>query len=203
MSDCRKHKRTHPSLLIAEKQGRPKDLSDVDIVGEVDVETALKPHRWTVERSDSGDLPLPLEKMGIRGLRIPSPDDTLCTYCARLFVDYLLSGIIMAAQEDKTFDDVEILCGKIQDPSPGHKHTLLVGQCQVSKNSENPLINHCVKLGGCSPAKEELPAAFREVGIRLPEDFLERAKKGPEVNNRKKYAGKPEFDESFYKCSVT
>ena len=189
-----------PALaLLAENHGRPADLGDINIRGEVDVATALKPHRWAPERSESGDLPLAFEKMGIRGLRIPAPDGTLCTYCARLFVDYLMAGILMAADESKVFDDVEILYGKIQDPTRGHKHTVLFGQCQVTKNSENPLINHCVKLRGCSPLKEDLPEAFGELGIHLPEDFLERARKGPETFHGRKYIGRTEFDEAFYR----
>ena len=185
--------------LLAQDQDRPTDLSDIEIRGEVDIETALKPHRWAAEQSKSGDIPLPLERMGVTGLRIPELDDTLCTYCARLFMDYLMAGILMAENQDRVFDDVEILYGKVQEPTEGHKHTLLFGQCQVTKNGENPLINHCVKLGGCAPSKEDLLEAFTEVGIQLPEDFLERARNGPETFHGRKYVGRPEFDESFYK----
>ena len=55
------------------------------------------------------------------------------------FLGYVMLGFLMAKNQDKQFDDIEVLYGKIQEPTPGHRHTLLVGQCQVNKNAENPL----------------------------------------------------------------
>jgi hypothetical protein len=69
----------------------------------------------------------------------------------------------------------------------------------VRKNANNPSINHCVKMKGCPPNKQDLPKAYSELGIHLPVDFLELARKGPETFHGRKYRGKPEFDESFYR----
>jgi hypothetical protein len=120
----------------------------------------------------------------------------MCTYCAD-FISYIIQGILMAENRDKPFDDIEVLHGKIIEPTEGHKHTLLVGQCQVKKNSENPLVNHCVKIKGCPPSKKELLAAYAEIGIKLPDDFLQRMDKVPETF-MKRYTNNPDFDESFY-----
>jgi hypothetical protein len=90
-----------------------------------------------------------------------------------------------------------VLHGKVYDPSGTHRHTLLVGQCQVKRNGENARIRHCVKIRGCPPSRTGLVKAYSELGIELPEDFLERMERNAETF-MKRYAGKPEFDQSFY-----
>lgn len=182
--------------LAAKNNGRPIDLSDINIRGEIDIETALKPHKWEFEQNESGDLPLFFERAGIKGLTYPQVDNTICTYCSD-FIYYVINGILMAKNRDEPFDDIEILHGKIVEPTEGHKHTLLVGQCQVKKNKKNPLINHCVRIKGCPPSKKHLLKAYEELGIELPDDFMEWIKKLPAAF-MKRYTDKPEFDEAFY-----
>ncbi|UCC59293.1 MAG: DUF362 domain-containing protein [Dehalococcoidia bacterium] len=189
---------TVPHLtLAATNLGRTPDLSDINIRGGIDVRTALKPHLWEFEQNESGDLPMYFERAGVRGLTYPQADTTMCTYCAD-FIYYVIWGVLMAENRDKPFDDIEVLHGKALDPSGIHKHTLLVGQCQVKRNSKNPLINHCVNINGCPPSREGLLEAYAELGIDLPHDFLERMRTSSETY-MKRYAGNPEFDESFYK----
>lgn len=183
--------------LAAKNNGRPIDLSDVNIRGEIDIETALKPHKWEFEQNESGDLPLFFERAGIKGLTYPQADNTMCTYCSA-FIYCVIWGILMAKNRDKPFDDIEILHGKIHEPTEGHKHTLLVGQCQVKKNGENQLINHCVKIKGCPPSEKDLLEAYGELGIELPDNFMEWMAKLPETFMRR-YIDQPEFDEAFYK----
>ena len=184
-------------VRAAKSKGRPTDLGDINIIGEVDIKTALEPHEWEFKQNELGDLPIFFERAGIKGLTYPQADKTMCTYCT-YFIYYIIWGILMAENRDQPFDDIEMLHGKILEPSGGHKHTLLVGQCQVKRNSNNPLINHCVKIRGCPPSKEDLLAAYAELGIELPHDFLESMNKSSETFMNR-YANQPEFDESFYK----
>ncbi len=184
-------------VLAAKNNGRATDLSDVNIRGEVDIKTALKPHKWEFEQNESGDLPLFFERAGIRGLTYPQADNTMCTYCSGL-IYHVIWGILMAKNRDKPFDDIEILHGKIHEPSGGHKHTLLVGQCQVKKNGHNPLINHCARIKGCPPSKKDLLEAYAELGIELPDNFIEWMERSPETFIRR-YEDQPEFDDAFYK----
>jgi hypothetical protein len=107
-------------------------------------------------------------------------------------------GILMASNKNRPFDDIEILTGGKQEPSEGHKHTVLVGKCQVQKNSANPLIRHCVPIRGCPPSIRGLLEAYKLVGIELPDESGEWIKAIPEVLMAR-YAGRPEFDESFYR----
>ena len=184
-------------VLAARDKGRPADLSDVHISGNVDPETALKPHKWDIEQNESGTMPLFLERAGVRGITYRKVDNTMCTYCSA-FIYHVIMGILMAKNKDKPFDDIEILHGKVHQPTRGHKHTLLVGQCQVNKNGKNRLINHCVKIKGCPPHKDALPGAYEELGIELPDGFMEWMERLPE-NFTGIYKNKPEFDEGFYR----
>lgn len=189
---------TVPYIAQAAKDsGRPADLSDILIKGTVDIKTVLKPHEWEFGQNESGDLPLFFERAGIGGMTYPQADKTMCTYCAD-FIYYVIWGILLARNRDKPFDDIEVLHGKVRRPSGSHKHTLLVGQCQVKLNGDNPLIRHCVRIKGCPPSRKDLLEAYREVGIELPDDFLERMERMPE-SFLGKYLDNPDFDEAFYK----
>lgn len=182
--------------LAAKKNGRTLDLSDINIKGESDIHNLLPSHGWEFEQSESGDQPMFFERAGIRGITYPHVDTTMCTYCAD-FISYVNLGILMADNRDKPFNDIEIIHGKRLDPEGGHTNTLLVGQCQVKRNSRNPLINHCVEINGCPPNKENMIQAYEKLGIELPNDFIDRMERYPE-SFMKKYKNQPGFDESFY-----
>jgi uncharacterized protein (DUF362 family) len=180
--------------LAAKNKSRPADLSDINVTGEVDVKTATTPHMWATPSYEGL-----FELLGIRGVTMPLPDGdkTSCTYCGHL-VPCIPMGIIQAKNTDKHFDDIEILHGKIVEPTPGHKHTLLFGQCQVKKNGKNSLINHGVAVKGCPPSKKGFIEAFDELGIELPDNPIEWIEKAPEFFMAR-YMGKPEFEEAFFK----
>lgn len=184
--------------VSAEAHGRKADLSDVNIRGEVDIVGRLRPHKWAVEQSESGDMPTYFEKAGVSGIRFLAMDDSLCTYGAD-FIHYIIQGILTAKNKDRAFDDVEILYGRMQEPTPGHKHTMLVGQCQAKLNSDHPAINHSVRVRGCPPRRDDFVAACQEVGIELADGFLDWMERSPELVHMKRYKDKPEFDESFYR----
>jgi uncharacterized protein (DUF362 family) len=192
---------TVPHIAMASKdKSRPVDLSDVNIRGEVDLAAASRPHEWKTGWNESGDLPALLEMAGVKGITCRSIDDsTLCTYCAGFFRRHIQMGVLLAKNRDVPFDDIEILHGKVRDPEGGHRHTLLVGQCQVKRNSHNPQISHCVKIGGCPPHEEDFYRAYGELGIELPSDFIGEVQKVGEVFLMANYLGKPEFQEEFFR----
>jgi uncharacterized protein (DUF362 family) len=183
--------------LSAKNKGRVTNLSDICIKGNIDIHNAAKLHKWSHERNKTDDMPLLFEEMGIKGIRLPPVDNTICTYCS-FFTAYSFMGILMSKNMEKSFDDIEILYGKIQKPSGKNKHTLLLGQCQVKLNGNNPMINHCVKVNGCPPDKEEFVGAYTTLGIELPDNPKVWMESIPGLFMGK-YAGKPEFDETFYK----
>jgi len=183
--------------LSAKNKGRPVDLSDVNVKGNVDINAASKLHKWSIERNKTDDMPLLFEQMGIKGIRFPAIDSTVCTYCVS-FIIYIFLGILMSKNTDKSFDDIEILHGKIQEPSGKNKHTLLVGQCQVKLNSNNPLINNCHAINGCPPSKDDFIKAFSNLGIELPDNPVEWMKAALGFFDGK-YDAQPEFKKTFYK----
>ncbi len=181
----------------AKAHGRPTDLSDIEIKGNVDVETELKPHACVLAQNKSGDLPVFLEMAGVKGLRFSPLDNSICTYCTHL-LNYLTTGILTAKNLKEGFDNVEILYGKRHKPTPGYKHTILAGQCQVKLNKDNPDINHCILIKGCPPNTEEFIKAYAEAGIQLRDNFLEWIETTPETVHMKRYLKKPQFDDSFF-----
>jgi hypothetical protein len=185
----------HISLAIS-SQDRATDLSDLKIKGDMLLSEAVKTHNYLREHSETEDMPQMFEMFGVKGIRLPKVDNTLCTYCVPFFV-YATAGIVMSQNESKVFDDIEILSGKIQKPSGKHKHTLLLGQCQVRLNGKNPKIKNCVKVKGCPPKKNEFVDAFTKLGINLPEEPIKWMNNLPSYFMAQ-YNGKPEFEEHFY-----
>ena len=183
--------------LAAKKRDRALDLSDINLKGNVEISDAAKLHNWSHERNETDDMPLLFEQMGIKGITFPNVDDTICTYCAG-FIGYIILGILMSKTVDKSFDDIEILYGKIQEPSGNKKNTLLVGQCQVNLNGKNPAINNCHSIHGCPPSQDDFINVFSELGIELPDN----PKKWMDTSSEffaTKYAGQPDYEEMLYK----
>ncbi len=183
--------------LTSQRKGRPIDLSDINIKGDIDISLAASPHEWLPARSQADDMPFLMAMAGVKGVTEPQIDKTLCTYCVsslRLYVDL---GLIMALNKDKCFDDIEILTGKRQEPSGTHKHTILLGQCQVTLNGNNPMIKHCVKIGGCPPREQDYLNACKELGIELPAGFPATAQNAASLFLISKYKGKQGFDAAF------
>jgi uncharacterized protein (DUF362 family) len=185
--------------LVAENKGRPHDLSDINILGDAVLAAVSRPHQWEMAWSKAGDMPILLDLFGVKGITWRKIDNTLCSNCANFLPSYIGAGFLFAKNRDKPFDDIEILSGKIRDPEGGHKHTLLVGQCQVKRNGRNPLINHSVEIGGCPPSEEDFFKTYKELGIDLPDTFKEQVQKIPGVFFLPKYAGKSEFQEDFFR----
>ncbi len=185
----------HLSYAISSHE-RIDDLKDVDIQGDIVVDEMIKPHKSIREHSETEDMPQLFEDFGVKGIRLPKVDSTLCTYCVPFFA-YATAGIVMSQNEKKDFDDIEILSGKKLEPSGNHKHTLLLGQCQVKLNRKNSKINDCVMVKGCPPKKEEFVDAFTKLGIHLPDNPIEWMNNLPTLFCAQ-YTNNPEFDESFY-----
>lgn len=182
----------------AENRGSPPDLSDINILGDSPLAATSRTHQWETAWSTTGDMPMELDSLGVKGITWRRTDNTLCSHCSTFLSSYIGAGIALAKNRDKPFDDIEVLSGKIRDPEGGHKHTLLVGQCQVRKNGRHPLINHSVSIGGCPPSETDFYNACEQLGIVLPDNFQEQARKGPR-RSLLKYAGKPGFEEDFFR----
>lgn len=183
-----------PHLAHAARDlGRPADPSDVEVVGER-LEDCAKPHEFEFAYNDDGTLPLPMEKMGIRGVSYPKYDLTLCTYCS------ILTGAVLAsiafAWRGTPWHDVEVLTGKQMAPTPG-KRTVLLGNCLYKAHKDHPEFDKMIAIKTCPPSIEDIIGALHQVGIEIDPSILRNIDKAPAFY-MKRYEGKSEFDESFF-----
>jgi uncharacterized protein (DUF362 family)/Ni,Fe-hydrogenase III small subunit len=185
-----------PHLVhAAQALNRPVDLSDVAVVGEP-IEQVASPHEWTFPYNEAGTLPLAMEKMGIKGVSYPRYDLTICTYCAGLTRVMLMA--IARAWKGEPFGDVEILTGKIMQAAPGKKKTLLLGKCIYEANKNNPHIREMIAIKGCPPSHKSILRALHQAGIKADPELFEHMDRTMGIH-LKKYQGKPDFDESFFR----
>lgn len=181
--------------LAARDRGRPADLSDLQILGEK-LETVASRHEHDFPYTPDAALPKPLEKMGIQGLAYRKYDLSMCTYCSH--INGVTLWAISRAWKGRRWDDVEILTGKTMQPSAGKKKTVLVGRCMDEANRDHPHIQEKIVAKGCPPSPASIARALRQAGIEVDPSHLEKMEEYPGFF-QKRYAGRPEFDESFFR----
>jgi len=174
---------------------RAEDLSDVEIVGHA-LDRFQMNLRYAFAYNEDNTLPLPFEKMGIKGLSYPKYDDTICTYCSAL-TGIILTSIAFAWQGEP-WDDVEILTGKLMKPTPGKKHTILLGKCLYEANRHHPDIQKMIAIKTCPPSPQAVVKALHQVGIMVNPAIFDHLEEAPSFF-MDRYKGKPEFDESFFR----
>lgn len=184
-----------PHLVhAANRWGRSLDLSDTDVVGEPLPEVSLK-LQYSFGYNADNTLPLPMEKMGIKGLSYPKYDLSLCTYCSAL------TGVVLAsiayAWKGEPWDDVEILTGKIMKPTPGKK-TVLIGKCLCAANKNNPNIGDMITVKTCPPSPAAVVQALHQAGIDVNPAVIENAELAPTFF-MSRYEGKAEFEEALFR----
>jgi uncharacterized protein (DUF362 family)/Ni,Fe-hydrogenase III small subunit len=184
-------------VYAAETLQRPADLSDVEIVGER-IDDVASFHEWTFPYNEDDTLPVAMEKRGIKGVSYPKYDLTICTYCTRL--TRVILRAVARAWKGIPFDDVEILTGKVMQAGPGHKNTILLGKCIYEANRNNPHIQQMIPIKGCPPSSKSIFRALCQAGIEVDPDLFEDVDRTMGIH-MKKYVGKPEFDEDFFRIS--
>ena len=187
-----------PHLVhAARKRNRPLDLSDIDLAGEP-IESLIKPHGYDFEYNAEKTLPLPMENMGIQGLSYYKYDLSLCTYCSGMTSTILAA--IAKAWKGEAWDDVEILSGKVMQPSPGKRKTILFGKCMHQAHKDNPNIGEMIAINSCPPKPDQVSAALQKAGIDVDPSIFENMDLIP-GKFLKRYKDKPEFDDSFFKIN--
>ncbi|MEJ5376237.1 MAG: DUF362 domain-containing protein [bacterium] len=185
-----------PHLVhAASDRRRPLDLSDIEVVGET-IEAVASKHEWSFPYNEDNSLPLPMAKMGIQGISYRKYDLTMCTYCSGL-TGVVLTAIAQA-WKGQPWDDVEVLTGKVMEPTEGKKKTILLGKCMYQRNRKNPNIREMIAVKGCPPSPKEVVEAFHKAGIELNPAIFENMEKAPAFF-LKRYEGKPEYEESLFR----
>lgn len=181
--------------LAARDRARPSDLSDLLILGER-LETVISPHEYDFPYTQDGCLPVPMERMGIRGLSYRKYDLSMCTYCSH--INGLTLWAISKAWKGQPWDEIEILTGKAMRPTPGKKKTVLIGRCMDEANRDDPHIRERIVAKGCPPSPASIARALRQAGIEVDPGHLAQLDEYPGFF-RKRYEGRPGFDESFFR----
>jgi uncharacterized protein (DUF362 family) len=187
-----------PHLVhAARNRKRQLDLSDITIQGK-SIESVASPYQYEFSYNSDNTLPLPMEKAGIQGISYYKYDLSLCTYCSGITPTLIYA--IFRAWNGEPWDDVEVLSGKVMKPVPGKKKTILFGKCMCQANKDNPDIQEMIPIKGCPPKPESIYKALRQAGINVDPSIFEDMDK-VKGKYMKKYEGKPEFEESFFRIS--
>ncbi len=178
----------------ARDRDRRLDLSDLQVFGETVEELALN-LQYSFAYNETNTLPLPMAKMGIRGLSYPKYDSSLCTYCS------VLAGIVLTAiayaWKGQPWDNVEVISGKMMSPSPDAKHTIVLGKCLYQKHKNHPDKHRFIFVKSCPPSPKAVVEAFHKVGIEVSPQIVENVNMAPGFFLQR-YEGKPEFDASLF-----
>jgi uncharacterized protein (DUF362 family) len=186
-------------VWAAKNRCRPLDLSDVEVVGErIEDVASFHGHDFEYSNSETGEMPMPLAKQGIKGLYYRKYDHTMCTYCSAL--NGLTLTAIRYAWKGEPFEQVEVLTGKIMKPSPGMKSTILVGRCMHRLNKDHPHIKNLLVVKGCPPDPQELIKTLLAAGIEVDPTLFEQIDALPGFF-MSRYQDKPEFDEAFFRIN--
>jgi uncharacterized protein (DUF362 family) len=183
-------------VQAAEDRNRPLDLSDIDIKGEK-IENFAKPHEWEFIYKKNGTLPYSYARDGVEGISYRKYDETMCTFCS--FYNGVILMAIKQAWKGEPFDDIEVLTGKVMEPT-GHQKTILLGQCQYVKNKDHPEIRELYPIKGCPPSTEEVEETLKEAGIKVPSYLFKNIDKAP-LLFMQKYKGKDQFEDKFYRIN--
>lgn len=184
-----------PHLVhAARNRDRMPDLEGVEVLGER-IDAVASRHAYAFPYNEDGTLPLPMEKLGIKGLSYRKYDHTICTYCSS--VNGVVLSAIARAWKGQPWDDVEVLTGKAMQPTPGRKKTILFGKCMYQLHKDNPDIREMIAIKGCPPQPKSIIRAFHQAGIEINPVMIENADMAPGFF-MKRYEGKPEFEEAHF-----
>jgi|YNPNPStandDraft_1061719.scaffolds.fasta_scaffold01663_5 uncharacterized protein (DUF362 family) len=178
---------------MAELEGRALDLSDVRVVGDLEIGDVKQRLLWEEPWDEEKERPMFFAKQGVEGFRFPKVDYSMCTGCAYIFTPAML--FILSAKKEEPFDNFEILTGKIAEPSGKANKTFLFGRCMVKARGKDPRIKEAVPIDGCPPTYETLLKAFTDHGVEAKPEMLFSLRD----SIMKRYLSAPGFDlEDYY-----
>jgi len=184
-----------PHLLhAAGDYQRPIDLSDVKIVGEK-IENMSSFHEYDFPFDEEKALPMFMIRSGVKGLRLRKYDLTVCTYCADLY-PVIVAGV-SRAWKGVPWEDVEVLTGKVMEPTPGMRKTVLIGKCIYEAHKDNPAIRKMIAVKECPPGLTSIVETLHQAGVETDPSIIEKWEENLGQLMRK-YEGRPEFNESFF-----
>lgn len=177
----------------ASRNKKSLNLSDYDLRGEK-LEDHIKPLKWDWSWTADNTGPGIFAKLGVTGPALPKYDDTLCSGCSP--IANMVNILVLSAHKGQPLPKVEVLNGKKMQARPGYDKTVLLGNCIIKANKNNPNIKEPVEVTGCPPNTPELVAALKSAGLEVNElAYVGYAKQQSE-----KYNGKEGYTWDFFKA---
>ncbi len=175
----------------ANRHAKSLSIDDYSIVGEP-LADHVKPLKWDWTWTADNTGPGVFQKMGVTGVALPKYDDSLCSGCSP--IANLSNILVLSAFKGTPLPKVEILNGKKMQARPGYEKTVLLGNCMIKANKDNPHIREAVAVTGCPPAEEDVVDALKAVGMEV--NIL--AYYGYMKQQAEKYEGKDLYEKRFF-----
>lgn len=176
----------------AKRHGKSLALSDYEMTGEP-IADHVKPLKWDWTWTKDNTGPGIFEKLGITGVALPKYDETLCSGCSP--IANMSNILTLSAFKGQPLPKVEIVNGKKMKARPGYDKTVLLGNCIIQANKDNPDIKDAVPVKGCPPSEEDVTEALKAVGL----DVNIAAYHGYMMQQSAKYDGKEGYDKALYR----
>jgi len=175
----------------AKRHNKSISLDDYEIKGE-NLQDHIKKLEWDWPWNEENTGPPLFDKYGIKGPAVPKADNTLCSGCSP--VVNLSNVLVMSAFKGEPLPKVEILHGKQMLGRTGYDKTILLGNCIIKANENNPNIKEALPVKGCPPAQEDVIQAMKDAGL----DVNELVYVGYLKKQSEKYDNKEGYDKSLY-----
>ncbi len=148
---------------------RSLDVSKIAVKG-LNVSEHIDPMETQIPWNPEGTMPDVFVKQKVQGFEIPYPR-ALCTGCTYVFPSVLL--LLLAANKDTPFDNLELLAGKGSEPSGRARKTFLMGNCPIQAHKKDGAIRKPIPIAGCPPKIDDIAAAFNAQGIDTDMSVIE------------------------------
>jgi uncharacterized protein (DUF362 family) len=175
----------------AGRHGKSLSVADYEVKGE-NLHDHVQPLKWDWAWTANNTGPGIFSKLNITATAIPKYDETLCSGCSP--IANMANILVISAFKGQPLPKVEILNGKKMLARPGYESTVLLGNCMIKTNKDNPNIKNAVNVKGCPPLENDVVAAFKSVGL----DVNISAYHGFMKQQSVKYEGKKGYDPRLY-----
>lgn len=175
----------------ADRHRQSLDINDYDVRGEA-IGDHVQSLKWDWTWDADNTMPGAFKKMGVSGVALPKYDDSLCSGCSP--IANMSNILVISAFKGEPLPRVEILNGKKMTARPGYDQTVLMGNCMIKANKDNPNVASAVAVKGCPPSEDDVVDALKSVGL----DVNVLAYHGYMKQQAEKYAGKDTFDPALF-----
>ncbi len=175
----------------AELTGRAEPTWEPLVRG-LSVDEYCRPFNWDWQWREDNSGPAGWDRLGIRGIRFPNYDGTLCTGCSLIFGGLL--SLVTGAYQREAFCGDQFLTGKAMSAAPEYRRAFLFGDCMVRAHRNNAALAEAIPIPGCPPALDKVVRIMRAHGLKASMEDYARFRN----HLASRYEGKPEFQQEDF-----